>query len=78
MPHVLVSGVRLYYEEHGSGSPIVCIHGTSTSAMVWRPRANEELSKVGRVIVDDGRGCMRSERPDPYVTSVVRHTEDGA
>ena len=27
-PHATVNGVRLYYEEHGSGAPILCIHGT--------------------------------------------------
>src|SRR5437660_4769421 len=78
MPEVHVNGVRLYYEEHGQGDPILCIHGTSSSAMVWRPRAIEELSAFGRVIVYDRRGCTRSERPDPYETSVVQHAEDAA
>src|SRR5207249_393924 len=27
MPEVPVNGVRLYYEEHGQGDPILCIHG---------------------------------------------------
>jgi pimeloyl-ACP methyl ester carboxylesterase len=31
----LVNGVRLYYEEHGEGRPIACIHGTGGSAQVW-------------------------------------------
>ena len=30
-----VNGVRLYYEEHGSGAPILCIHGAGSSALVW-------------------------------------------
>jgi esterase len=78
MAEVHINGVRLYYEEHGQGDPILCIHGTSSSAMVWRPAAIEELSTLGRVIVYDRRGCTRSERPDPYETSVVQHAEDAA
>lgn len=78
MPHVEANGVRLYYEEHGTGEPIVCIHGTSSSAMVWRDVAVEHLSQLGRVIAYDRRGCTRSERPEPYETSVAEHVEDAA
>lgn len=78
MPEITANGVRLYYEEHGRGEPILCIHGTSSSAMVWRPAAIQELSALGRVILYDRRGCTRSERPDPYRTSVAEHAEDAA
>ena len=27
MSEVHVNGVRLYYEEHGQGPPILCVHG---------------------------------------------------
>jgi pimeloyl-ACP methyl ester carboxylesterase len=30
VPHAVVNGVQLYYEEHGSGVPLLCIHGTSS------------------------------------------------
>jgi pimeloyl-ACP methyl ester carboxylesterase len=76
MPEVPLNGVRLYYEEHGQGDPILCIHGTSSSAMVWRPAAIDDLATVGRVICYDRRGCTRSERPAPYETSVAQHAED--
>ena len=78
MSEIPVNGVRLYYEEHGQGDPILCIHGTASSAMVWRPAAIEDLSGLGRVIVYDRRGCTRSERPDPYETSVAQHGDDAA
>ena len=78
MPQVHVNGVRLYYEEQGRGDPILCIHGTSSSAVIWRRAAIRELATLGRVIVYDRRGCTRSERPEPYVTSVVQHAEDAA
>src|SRR5438132_1284661 len=78
MAEVQVNGVKLYYEEHGQGDPILCIHGTSSSAMVWRPASIEELPGLGRVILYDRRGCTRSERPDPYETSVAQHAQDAA
>ncbi|CAN5776350.1 alpha/beta hydrolase [soil metagenome] len=78
MPDVRVNGVRLYYEEHGTGAPILCIHGTSSSALVWRGAAVEALSGLGRAIIYDRRDCTRSERPEPYETSVAQHAEDAA
>jgi esterase len=73
-----VNGVALYYEQHGEGAPIVLIHGCGGSALGFA-EAVTELSKLGRVIVYDRRGCARSERPAPYErTSVAEHTDDAA
>ena len=70
------NGVRLYYEEHGTGAPILGIHGGGSSAVFWEAAA-ERLSEVGQAIIYDRRGCRRSERPDPYeVTSVRDHADD--
>jgi esterase len=77
MSVVHVNGVELYYEERGAGEPIVCIHGTSSSAAVWGD-AVDELAKHGRTISYDRRGCFRSERPEPYVTDVHQHADDAA
>jgi pimeloyl-ACP methyl ester carboxylesterase len=74
---VRANGVSLYYEEHGSGEPIVLIHGTSGSAAVWGPDV-PELAKLGRTIAYDRRGCTRSERPDRYVTNVHEQADDTA
>ena len=73
-----INGVRLYHEEHGSDAPILCIHGTGSSALVWSD-AVRELARLGRVIAYDRRGCTRSERPEPYErTSVAEHADDAA
>jgi len=78
MPEQLVNGMRLYHEEHGSGVPILCIHGGGSSALMWSD-AVEELARLGRVIAYDRRGCTRSERPEPYErTSVAEHADDAA
>jgi esterase len=73
-----VNGIRLYYEEHGDGAPILCIHGGGSTALMWT-EAFEELARLGRVIAYDRRGCTRSERPDPYEhTTVAEQADDAA
>jgi esterase len=77
MPEIRVNGVSLYYEEHGDGEPILCIHGTGSSSVLWSDAA-DELGTFGRTIVYDRRGFSRSERPEPFVTNVHQHTDDAA
>jgi pimeloyl-ACP methyl ester carboxylesterase len=77
LPNVEADGIRLWVEEHGAGDAILGIHGTSSSAIVWQEAA-ERLARLGRAIVYDRRGCSRSERPDPYETSVEQHVRDAA
>ena len=74
---IRVNDVSLYYEEHGDGEPILCIHGTGSSSVLWRDAA-AELGKRGRAIVYDRRGFSRSERPEPFVTDVHMQTDDAA
>jgi pimeloyl-ACP methyl ester carboxylesterase len=75
MALVPVNGVTLYVEEHGTGAPILGIHGTGSSALLWAS-AVPGLAQRGRVILYDRRGCGRSERPSPYETNVREHTQD--
>jgi esterase len=77
VPEALVNGIRLCYEEHGEGVPILCIHGGGSSALMWAD-AVEELARVGRVIAYDRRGCTRSERPEPYKRTTVAEQADDA
>jgi pimeloyl-ACP methyl ester carboxylesterase len=78
MPERAVNGVRLYYEQHGEGDAILCIHGGGSSAVMWEEAA-EKLARLGRVIIYDRRGCARSERPKPYThTSVAEQADDAA
>jgi pimeloyl-ACP methyl ester carboxylesterase len=65
MPHASVNGVRLYYEERGTGTPILGLHGAGSSAVFWEDAA-AGLSALGRVITYDRCGSNRSEPPDPY------------
>jgi esterase len=77
VPEVEVNGIRLYYEEHGEGAPIACIHAAGSSAVMWGD-AVQELARLGWVIAYDRRGCARSERPDPYERTTVAEQADDA
>jgi pimeloyl-ACP methyl ester carboxylesterase len=77
MSEIRANGVSLYYEEHGSGEPILCIHGTGSSSALWVDAASE-LAKRGRTILYDRRGFSRSERPEPLVMDVHVHADDAA
>jgi esterase len=73
-----INGVDLHVEQHGAGDPILCVHGTSGSAIAWEG-AVEPLARLGRVITYDRRGCTRSERPEPYErVDVAEHADDAA
>ncbi|HEU5279668.1 MAG TPA: alpha/beta hydrolase [Gaiellaceae bacterium] len=77
MSEIRINGVSLYYEEHGAGEPILCIHGTGSASVLWLDAARE-LARHGRTIVYDRRGFSRSERPDPLVSDVHQHADDAA
>jgi esterase len=78
MAEQVANGVRLHYEERGEGAPILCIHGAGSTALVWADAA-QKLTRLGRVIAYDRRGCARSERPEPYErTSIAEHADDAA
>ncbi|HSG13691.1 MAG TPA: alpha/beta fold hydrolase [Gaiellaceae bacterium] len=76
MPRLHVNRAELHYEEHGSGEPILCIHGTGSAGYAWSDAA-ERLTHLGRVIVYDRRGFTRSAVQNlPDTTTVAQHTDD--
>ncbi|MFC4912224.1 alpha/beta fold hydrolase [Actinomadura gamaensis] len=62
MGYATVNDTRLYYEDLGSGRPLVFLHGWGTSGRVWDAQA-ADLMTDHRVITLDMRGCGRSDRP---------------
>jgi 3-oxoadipate enol-lactonase len=57
------TGVSLYWEEHGSGEPVVLVPPGTRSGQVWAPFTVPALSKRYRVITYDQRGVGQSEGP---------------
>jgi 3-oxoadipate enol-lactonase len=62
MPHAVNQGTKLYWEEYGSGSPVLLIIGLSYTHEMWF-RVLPFLTREHRVIVFDNRGVGRSDVP---------------
>jgi len=68
MPYVNVgkenSGdIDLYYEDHGSGKPVVLIHGYPLSGASWEKQVPVLLDAGHRVVTYDRRGFGKSSQP---------------
>jgi non-heme chloroperoxidase len=55
--------IDLYYEDHGSGKPVVLIHGWPLSGASWEKQTAALLAAGYRVIAYDRRGFGRSSQP---------------
>jgi non-heme chloroperoxidase len=68
MPYVTVgkensSNIDLYYEDHGSGQPVVLIHGYPLNGASWEKQVPVLLNAGHRVITYDRRGFGKSSQP---------------
>ncbi len=69
MPTAGLDGLELYYEERGSGRPLLLVPGIPAVASDWAPLA-ERLGESRRVIALDNRGSGQSTvTPGPYSTA---------
>jgi pimeloyl-ACP methyl ester carboxylesterase len=57
------TSIELYYEDHGSGSPVVLIHGWPLSGASWEKQTAALLAAGHRVITYDRRGFGQSSKP---------------
>lgn len=68
MPFVKVGkensgSIKLYYEDHGSGKPVILIHGYPLSGDSWEKQLPVLLAAGYRVITYDRRGFGKSSQP---------------
>jgi pimeloyl-ACP methyl ester carboxylesterase len=68
MPFITVgqentTAIDLYYEDHGSGQPVVLIHGFPLDGHSWEKQSAALLADCYRVITYDRRGFGRSSQP---------------
>jgi pimeloyl-ACP methyl ester carboxylesterase len=68
-----LNGVQLYYEVHGSGEPLILLHGFGGSSQDWSPLI-PDWSKSFQLIVADMRGHGRSNNR----SKVFRHQDSAA
>lgn len=64
MPYAENDGAKIYWEEHGSGEPLLLIMGLGATLDLWH-RLVPALSARHRVILLDNRGVGRSAVPEP-------------
>lgn len=68
MPYVNVgtensAPIEIYYEDHGSGQPVVLIHGYPLDSSSWEKQSAVLLDAGKRVITYDRRGFGKSDKP---------------
>jgi non-heme chloroperoxidase len=68
MPYITIAkensgNIDLYYEDHGSGKPVILIHGYPLSGASWEKQVPVLLKSGYRVITYDRRGFGKSGQP---------------
>jgi len=56
-------GVELYVEDHGSGDPVLLLHGWPDSSALWRDQVPALTASGLRAVTPDMRGFGASSRP---------------
>lgn len=64
MPEARINGVRLHYEVHGSGVPLVFVHEFAGDGRSWDPQV-KFFARRYQVITYNARGYPPSEVPEP-------------
>jgi 3-oxoadipate enol-lactonase len=71
MPRIRLGNIEMYYEVHGSGEPIVLVHGLSMDSSTWFNQV-PVLSQKYQVIVFDNRGVGQTDAPNEvYSTEMM-------
>ena len=59
MPTAEVNGQRLYYEVHGDGEPLLCVHGLACDTLAWIPQL-QAFPAAYRTVIFDNRDVGQS------------------
>ncbi|RVX73421.1 hypothetical protein B0A52_03063 [Exophiala mesophila] len=62
MPHLDNNGVKIYYEVHGEGPPLLLSHGFSSTSGMWKGQVST-ISTYFKLITWDMRGHGQSDYP---------------
>lgn len=68
MPTITTNGINIYFEERGSGEPLLLIMGITAPGSVWEKHV-AYWEKSFRCILVDNRGVGKSDKPaGPYTS----------
>lgn len=68
MPTIKTNGINFYYEERGSGEPLLLIMGITAPGSVWNVHVADWKHHF-RCIIGDNRGVGQTDKPaGPYTT----------
>ena len=70
MPSVLSNGIKMHYEVHGEGEPLLCIMGITAPGEVWEEHV-KVWSQHYQCITPDNRGVGLSDKPEGDYTSAM-------
>lgn len=56
------NGLQMFYEEYGTGEPLILLHGGTGLSQMWQPHIRS-LASHFRVITPDSRGHGRTNNP---------------
>lgn len=71
MPEININSISLFYEIHGSGSPLVLINGLAYDLWMWHKMV-PFLAQHFQVITFDNRGAGQSDAPKgPYSADML-------
>lgn len=71
MPTARINGIDLYYEEQGSGVPLLLIMGLAADSVAWMFQRDAFAARY-RTVLFDNRGVGRSSKPEgPYTIPLM-------
>lgn len=73
MPYLSRDGVKIYYEVHGDGPPLILSHGYSSTSAMWKGQI-AALSQNFKLIIWDMRGHGNSDYPSDQTLYSEAHT----
>ena len=73
MPTAHVNGIDLYFEDHGSGEPLVLMHGYASTSAMWQGQV-APLTERYRLITWDMRGHGETDSPEEQSQYSEAHT----
>ena len=63
MPTAFINDINVYYEDHGSGFPVLLSHGYSANGRMWAPQV-QALCPRYRLVTWDMRGHGQTDSPE--------------